>query len=251
MKVLNVLLTNVYFYWGIIIGLLIIEIILTIMCLKKYKREKIKKDFLEIEKQTEEEKKEEEKPVNNEILAILEQMEEDSKLKPEEVVKKFEDDQELNAIISYQELLDSVNNNKIEIEENDEGDIDFVKQLEMELNNEKNTTTETETLDDMFLDSFNVMNNDLSVNEPVIETTEDNITEPSHLDVIDELNSDPKFVTSEVISPVFGRITDFTNYSIHNGNTVEVKQVAGTSPEEDIKNNEAFLKALINFRNNL
>lgn len=244
MAVLNELFTNIYLYWGVITGLLIVEIILTILCLKKHKRDQIKNDFLEIEKETEELAKKEEEPANNEIMAILEQMEEDSKLKPEDVVKQFEDDQELNAIISYQELLDSVNKKEIEIEENDDGDIDFVQQLEMELNDKNDNST---IIEDTMVDT-----NTINIENREPEKIEEEISkEESHLDVIDELNDDKKFVTSEVISPVFGRITDFTEYSLNKDNTVEVKQVAGTSTEEEIKNNEAFLKALIKFRNNL
>ena len=179
MTVLNDLMTNVYLYWGIIIGLLIVDIVLTTLCLKGHKREKIKKDFLEIEKQQEEIEKQEEGPVNEEILAILNQMEEDSKLKPEEVVKKFEDDQELNAIISYQELLNSVNNNKIEIEEDDEGEVDFVKQLESELNVNK-VEEKPETLEDEIIEVMEVKEKDEQKKE-----------EATFLDIVDELNVSP------------------------------------------------------------
>ena len=238
MTVLNTLMNNIYLYWGIIIGLLLVDISLTTLCLGNHKREKIKKDFLEIEK-------EEAKPANEEIMDILKKMEEDSKLKPEEVVKKFEDDQEQNAIISYQELLDSVNNETIEIEENDEGEIDFVKQLEAELNIQDKASEVADTkLESELLATIDNMDN-----KEVVDKVEE-AKEDTHLDVIDELNNDKKFTSSEVISPVFGRISDFTNYSLHK-NMVEVKQVAGTSPEEELKNNEAFLKALIKFRNNL
>ena len=75
--------------------------------------------------------------------------------------------------------------------------------------------------------------------------------EPNYLDALDELDGENKFVNSDIISPVFGKISELTNYSISGENVVEVKQVAGTSPEEELKNNEAFLQALIKFRNNL
>ena len=250
MTILNTLMTNTFLYWGIIMILLVIDIILTALCLKIHKREKIKKDFLEIEKQQEVLEQIEDEPVNEEIMAIFKQMEEDSKLKPEEVVKKFEDDQEQNAIISYQELLNSVNTNQIEIEENDDGEVDFVKKLETELHldKEKDKKNYANSLDDTFIDTTSVVE-EVSQNDNLEQI--DDSSDSSYMDVIDELNNNKKFINSDIISPVFGRITDFTNYSLNKDNTVEVKQVAGTSPEEELKNNEAFLKALIKFRNNL
>lgn len=249
MTILNMLMTNSILYWGIIISLLIADIVLTSLCLKVHKREKIKKDFLEIERQREEQEQEKE-PVNEEIMAIFKQMEEDSKLKPEEVVKKFEDDQESNAIISYQELLNSVNTNQIEIEENDDGEVDFVKKLEAEIHLDKEKTKDSyvNPLEEALADTMSIV--DEASQSDNLEKVEDS-SDISYMDIIDELNNNKKFVNSDIISPVFGRITDFTNYSLNKDNTVEVKQVAGTSQEEELKNNEAFLKALIKFRNNL
>ena len=130
MTILNLLTTNIYLYFGLIALLLIIDIILTTISFKKRKRDRIKKDFLEIETQSLENDEDSSKePVSDEIMEILNKMEEDSKIKPEEVVRKFEEEQEETAIISYQELLDSVNNNKIEITEDDNGDVDFVQAI--------------------------------------------------------------------------------------------------------------------------
>ena len=79
------------------------------------------------------------------------------------------------------------------------------------------------------------------------------------MDIIDELDIDEKpkkFKNSEVLSPVFGR--DIPNYEYktinsfaNTNNKVEVEQVAGDSVDNEIKKNEDFLKALIEFRNNL
>ena len=229
MTVLSSIPTSIYVYLIIIVLLLIIDISLTVLSVKTRKRVKIKKDFLKLEQENDNE----DVIVNNEIMAIFNQMEEDSKLEPEEVVQRFEDEQEKNAIISYQELVNSVKNSEIDIIEDDNGEVDFVKQLELEFEEPVVTIEEKQE-------------------KPTVIKTEIKEEEiPTHLDVVDELNDNKKFVNSEVISPVFGRITDFTNYSLNKENMVEVKQVAGTSPEEEIKKNEAFLKALIEFRNNL
>ena len=67
-------------------------------------------------------------------------MKEDIEIKHKVVVKKYEEEQEEKAIISYQELLDSVNNNKINIGEEEEGDINYVEALEQELGAYSNET---------------------------------------------------------------------------------------------------------------
>ncbi len=245
MTVLSSIPTSVYVYLFIILLLLIIDIVLTVLSLKVRKRVKIKKDFLNLSNNEEIN----DVPVNEEIMAIFNQMEEDSKLEPEEVVQKFEDEQERNAIISYQELVDSVKNSKIDIIEDDNGEVDFVKQLELEFDEPVVSAVESidNSIDDSVFDVSSNINNNIELQTSIIE--DDNT--PSHKDIVDELNDDKKFKTSEIISPVFGRITNFTNYNLNKENTVEIKQVAGTSPEEEIKKNEAFLKALIEFRNNL
>ena len=249
MTILNLLTTNIYLYFGLIALLLIIDIILTTISFKKRKRDRIKKDFLEIETQSLENDEDSSKePVSDEIMEILNKMEEDSKIKPEEVVRKFEEEQEETAIISYQELLDSVNNNKIEITEDDNGDVDFVQAINQELGIENNVEEiiDPENKEVSSKDLLEAI--DKVTNKNVKTTTNDNVS--SHLDIIDEMNDDRKIVGAEVISPVFGRITNGQYPKVHS-NTVEVEQVAGTSTSDEIKKNEAFLKALIEFRNNL
>ena len=124
---------NLYLYLAIIIALLIVDIILSIICINQRKRKNIKEEFIEIEKA---EELDEVKPeVAFELEQILNQMQKDIETKPEEVVRKFEEEQEQKAIISYQELVDSVNNNKIDVVDDEEGTIDFVAALEMENKN--------------------------------------------------------------------------------------------------------------------
>ena len=251
MKFLNIINNNFYLCLGIIIALLLLNVILIIVIVNQRKRKKIKDTFKEIEDivnddSTDNDVEDTYKPeVAFELEQILEKMQKDVEVPPEEVVRKFEEEQEKNAIISYQELLDSVNNNKISIEEEEEGDIDYVAQLESELNLDK-------TYD----------NTPSTIETPIFDTTLesiDNYANKSHLDIIDELDIDEKhkkFKSSEVISPVFGR--DIPNYEYkkissfaNTNNKVEVEQVAGDTIDKEIKKNEDFLKALIEFRNNL
>lgn len=46
-------------------------------------------------------------------------MEADSKLKPEDIVANFEEEQEAQSIISYKELVDAVKNRKEDIYEDE------------------------------------------------------------------------------------------------------------------------------------
>ena len=236
MNYLNFVNNNLYLYLAIIIALLILDVILTIICLNQRKRRNIKEQFSKIE--DEEEKLEsitdEVKPeVAFELEEILEKMQRDVEMQPEDVVRKFEEEQEQKAIISYQELVDSVNNNKIDVVDDEEGDMDYVAALEKQLNPKEENC------------KHNYYNSDYA--------------NKSHLDVIDqmEMEDEPKrFKNSEVLSPVFGRMQpEFVYKKINSfsntNNKVEVEQVSGASTADDVKNNEDFLKALIEFRNNL
>ena len=240
---------NLYLYLAIIIALLIVDIILSIICINQRKRKNIKEEFIEIEKA---EELDEVKPeVAFELEQILNQMQKDIETKPEEVVRKFEEEQEQKAIISYQELVDSVNNNKIDVVDDEEGTIDFVVALEME--NKNNSAADyLEKVEDINEDkTLNTIDDNIDIVNPIMNK--------SHLDVIDEMDYDDspkKFKSSEILSPVFGRMQPNFEYRKINSfantnNKIEIEQVAGESVETDLKNNEDFLKALIDFRNNL
>ncbi len=245
MKYLDFVNNNLYLYLAIIMLLLIVDVILTIISLNQRKRKKIKKDFEELETITNNDNEDTDsvKPeVAFELEKILEQMQQDMDVKPEEVVRMFEEEQEQKAIISYQELVDSVNNNKIDVVDDEEGDMDYVAALEAQMN---------PTLDY----KEEVISNKIDDNSEIF----DDYANKSHLDVIDELNYDEapkKFKSSELLSPVFGRMQpDFEYKKIDSfattNNKVEVEQVAGNTVDSDIKKNEDFLNALIEFRNNL
>lgn len=245
MKYLDFVSNNLYLYLAIITLLLIVDVILTIICLNQRKRKKIKKDFEEIEaiSNNDSEEVSDVKPeVAFELEKILDQMQHDMEVKPEEAVRMFEEEQEQKAIISYQELVDSVNSNKIDVVDDEEGDMDYVAALEAQMNPSVDYKEE-------------VISHKIDNNTEVF----DDYANKSHLDVIDELNYDEapkKFKSSELLSPVFGRMQpDFEYKKIGSfattNNKVEVEQVAGTTVDNDIKNNEDFLNALIEFRNNL
>lgn len=216
MEFMKMIVTNIYLCWAIISVLLISNIIFIIMYLNQKKRKQIKEEFVEIEKNNEEE--------SSELNNIIDKMQKDMELRPEQVVANFEEEQEKNAIISYQELLECVKNNKIQVIEDDQGDVDFVQELNEEIKE-----------------------------EPMTRAYDDS---KSHLDVIDDINDVKRFTGSEIISPVYGRMNSngypvVENYSHSNSlkvgeNTMDLEPVS-----EQIKKNEDFLKNLVEFRNNL
>lgn len=232
---------NLYLYLAIIIALLILDIVLTIVCINQRKRRKIKSDFEEVEhiqEEVEQQNKEFKPEVAFELEQILEKMQKDVEMQPEEVVRKFEEEQEQKAIISYQELVDSVNNNKIDVVDDEEGDMDYVAALTADVSPKEIIMTTNSTLQEM--------------------ESKSDYANKSHLDLIDQMDmeDEPKrFKSSEVLSPVFGRLNPDIQYqtipTFSNNNKVEIEQVAGEEPEAELKNNEDFLKALIEFRSNL
>ena len=252
MDFLNIISNNFYLCFGIIVALFLVNVLLIIVIFNQRKRKKIKADFKEIEDIVNDDKidddiKDTYKPeVAFELEQVLAKIQKDVEANPEEIVKKFEDEQEQQAIISYQELLDSVNSNKIEVVDDEESDVDFVAALESEMNLASIIDEDTPS----------------TVSTPIFDTSLESIDDyanKSHLDIIDELDIDDapkKFKNSEVLSPVFGR--DIPNYEYkkissfaNTNNKIEVEQVAGDTIDKEIKKNEDFLKALIEFRNNL
>ena len=241
---LNIITSNLYLYFGMIAVLLILDSILIIMAINEHKRRKIKKDFEEVE--SEQINVEEETSLSLELQTLLEKMEEDLKAKPEDVVRQFEESQEENAIISYQELVDNVKAGKIEIEEDDNGTVDFVSAIEGEISKEP------------IIESIG--DSEVKVTKEMLKEAIKTIEEGK---VIEEK---PSFKNSEILSPVFGRVNPDIEYNIIPGikkvssNTYtnqpielseyEVDAVKETY-EDDIKKNEDFLKSLIDFRKNL
>ena len=128
----------------------------------------------EKQKEIEEAKKEEH---NSEFEKILSKMEEESKLKPEEVVANFEKEQEAQSIISYKELVNAVKNR----------DDDYEDELE---------SRPLDTVSNIIDDLESTQNEEIDLNyEKSIE------------------NNDRKFRNTDVISPVYGIVSSGNNES--------------------------------------
>jgi len=256
-KLINFLSNNEVMYWLVIAIVVILIVIISVILVNRKKRRDIKKEFddslidLELEKQQDEEL--ESKNFPKELEEILAKMQQNMEAKPEEVVAKFEEEQEKNAVISYQELVKKASDHSIgNIETNiynatinDENDgIDFVAALDL-------NDTEEEIIP-MFSNNSN---------EEVIEI-EDNIID-EEIEAKQEVsavndkkfyeNSEVKVNPDEFISPVFGKMENNFDYpTIKQPHRINLHE--SLTPEEidvEIERSEAFLKALIDFRNNL
>lgn len=229
----NLIITNIYLYICVIIGLIILTSILLILATNERKRRKIKNDFIQAEKIEEELSQIKDKPVNNELEEILRKMQEDIDVKPEDVVKKFEEEQEEKAIISYQELVDNVKAGKIEVVDDEESDINYVETLNIDMNQ-----------------------------EPIMEISseEPEITPQMVKDVIENISSSSikeepkKFKKSDFISPIYGIMDEKLEYPTVK-KTENILDIMNTRDynklTEEIKRQEEFLNALKEFRKNL
>jgi len=230
----NFLLTNIYLYICIIIVLVIIATILFIIASNQKNRKKIKDDYVEAERIEAELEKIEETPQSNELENILKKMQEDMDLKPEDVVKKFEEEQEEKAIISYQELVDNVKSGKIEVIDDEETDTNFVESLNME---EASEPIVVSTLDETS-----------SVTPEMVKEAIQNISDSS-------VKEEPKkFKNSAFISPIYGVMTENLEYPKvkKNENILDIMNTKDYNElTEEIKKQEDFLNALKEFRNNL
>ena len=226
--------SNIYLYICILLGLAILSTILFIIAGNQKNRKKIKDDFVEATKLEEELENNDNKESTNELENILKKMQEDINVTPEDVVKKFEEEQEEKAIISYQELVDSVKAGKIEIVDDEESDIDFVKSLELtdeqepimaiEPSEEKTVTPE------MVREAIETISNDSVKEEP------------------------KKFKNSDFISPIYGVMNNTLDYpKVRKAETLlDIMNTRDYNElTKEIERQEEFLKALKEFRNNL
>lgn len=230
----NFLLANIYLYICILIVLVIIATILFIIASNQKTRKKIKDDYVEAERVEAELEKIEETPKSSELEDILKKMQEDIDLKPEDVVKKFEEEQEEKAIISYQELVDNVKSGKIEVIDDEESDVNFVEDLEIDLTEEPIASTiedeESQVTPEMVKEAIQTITNSSVKEEP------------------------KKFKNSEFISPIFGVMNTNLEYpKVKKSETVLDLMNTKDYNEltEEIKKQEEFLNALKTFRNNL
>lgn len=233
-EVFNFIISNMYLYVCVVVLLIIINSILIILAINKHKRLKIKSDYIEAEANEEKLNEKTETRVTNELETLLQKMQEDVDVKPEDVVKKFEEEQEENAIISYQELVDNVKSGKIEIVDDDNGNVNYVEDIvgdEPIMAIEELPEDENKVTPEMVKEAINAISTEKVVEEP------------------------KKFKRSEFISPIFGRMDDQqieyptikkTSNNIDLLNTTEYNNLT-----DEIKRQEEFLNALKEFRKNL
>lgn len=201
---------------------------------------------------------EEEKPVVSEntikIEGILDQMQKNLEASPSTVVDNFEREQEEKAIISYQELVKQLKRGKIEenVIKVDEDTLTGDKSLNALVDEIKNPTRELKELETVkevvSSDTKKFRNTDFI--SPVYGKMEDKLEYPkvksfARKDSIEELNQfDEKYGKYNIES----YLEEFKNDT--NLNTLE--QTLDMEPiSTEIKQNEDFLKALKEFRENL
>ena len=231
--ILNLIVSNVYIYICIIIGLLILNTILLIAATNQRNRRKIKNDYVEAERIEEELEKVEDSKMSNELEDILKKMQADMDVTPEDVVRKFEEEQEEKAIISYQELVDNVKAGKIQVIDDEQSEINFVEELNVVDDLEPVITIEQEKSD---------------VTPEMVKEAIETISK-------DSIKEEPKkFKQSEFISPVFGVMNSKVEYPKVK-KTENILDLMNTKDynelTEEIKRQEDFLNALKEFRNNL
>lgn len=241
MELLNILSNNTIFL-SILIGILVINfgcIIYLVLREKKEDKKEIDEILSELEEPIKEEIKLEDKEKEEkqdlkleenkrEVEEMLMKMQKDLEATPEDVVTHFENEQEENSIISYQELLKSVKEKK----ENE------IKVTPVKIEEDVEEKIEIKEFD-----------NEDTVR---IETIK---------------SSDKKFKNTDFISPIFGIQDNEIKYptvpklirekeetiSLFDSLDIdyEEKVVDTTKLDAEIKKNDDFLKALKEFRKNL
>ena len=167
------------------------------------------------------------------LEAVLDKMQEDVNKTKVDEVKSFEEEQEEKAIISYQELLKAVKR-----------DVDDVTKVEIP-SEEKPVVVEDEEAKVQIMPEEVI---EKSVTTPVVETMEEK-----------ETRKPSKFQNSEFISPIYGRVNNDVKYPkipafrekqepINHEDDLEKTIVFDAIKNDD---NDEFLKALKEFRNNL
>ena len=200
----------------------------------------------EIKEQKFEEKK-------SEIEEMLEKMQEDLDKKPEDVVTNFENEQEEKAIISYQELLDSIKEKSPKVEVVDD-ELEYRQEKEMskklnETNNETNKIVEEEKTETNAVKKFK--NTDFI--SPVYGKMNEHLEYPTvpsfekHEQVEFDFDDDYFELENRNIDDYLEEYNFKNNMEI---NTLE--QTLDMPPiSKEIKKNDEFLQALKEFRKNL
>lgn len=274
-EVLNIALNNNYIYGGII-GVLIIIIIITIISIKKDRDRLVKSRVKEVEPVFEPAKTEEEQAkARFELSKAIKDMKEEIETKPvidDDDIKNYEQDQEENAIISYQELVEAVRKQNIDHQPQTEVGMEVADNKAIEEPNLDNNLNEVEafkeatpkTIDeeitkkaDDLVDMINTADDTPIYEERTIENHPD---EPDHTTITETviykeepeevdrtLTSDErKFQTSEFISPVFGKNPQADINVVDRKKTLD-----DIINNEDTEDNDEFLDNLKNFKERL
>lgn len=227
MEILNILLEHKIIF-SILIGILIINfsfIFYFIIKERKEDKKEIDEILNELEpKNIEEDKKQDEQVENNkkEVEEMLLKMQKDLEAKPEDVVTNFENEQEENSIISYQELLNSVK------EKNNNVNVQTVKIEEpekVEIEDISDDTLELEPLEDKKFKSTEFIS-------PIFGRQNNKIKYPT----VPKLNSN---------------IFDEIDFKPQEKIEKKIEILDNNKLDEEIKKNDDFLKALKEFRKNL
>lgn len=223
-SLMNIINNSTFYYVAVALAYVLV-IFFVIFLLVKNKRKRIERVKIEDASKKDIE--------SVDLEAGLDKMQEDVNKTKVDEVKSFEEEQEEKAIISYQELLKAVKR-----------DVDDVTKVEIP-SEEKPVVVEDEEAKVQIMPEEVV---EKSVSTPVVETMEEK-----------ETRKPSKFQNSEFISPIYGRVNNDVKYPkipafrekqepINHEDDLEKTIVFDAIKNDD---NDEFLKALKEFRNNL
>ena len=223
-SLMNIINNSTFYYVAVALAYVLV-IFFVIFLLVKNKRKRIERVKIEDAPKKDIE--------SVDLEAVLDKMQEDVNKTKVDEVKSFEEEQEEKAIISYQELLKAVKR-----------DVDDVTKVEIP-SEEKTIVVEDEEAKVQIMPEEVV---EKSVSTPVVETVEEK-----------ETRKPSKFQNSEFISPIYGRVNNDVKYPkipafrekqepINHEDDLEKTIVFDAIKNDD---NDEFLKALKEFRNNL
>lgn len=224
-SLMNIINNSTFYYVAVALAYVLV-IFFVIFLLVKNKRKRIERVKIEDAPKKDIE--------SVDLEAVLDKMQEDVNKTKVDEVKSFEEEQEEKAIISYQELLKAVKR-----------DVDDVTKVEIP-SEEKPVVVEEEEEAKVQIMPEEVI--EKSVSTPVVETMEEK-----------ETRKPSKFQNSEFISPIYGRVNNDVKYPkipafrekqepINHEDDLEKTIVFDAIKNDD---NDEFLKALKEFRNNL
>jgi hypothetical protein len=223
-SLMNIINNSTFYYVAVALAYVLV-IFFVIFLLVKNKRKRIERVKIEDASKKDIE--------SVDLEAVLDKMQEDVNKTKVDEVKSFEEEQEEKAIISYQELLKAVKK-----------DVDDVTKVEIP-SEEKPVVVEDEEAKVQIMPEEVI---EKSVSTPVVETMEEK-----------ETRKPSKFQNSEFISPIYGRVNNDVKYPkipafrekqepINHEDDLEKTIVFDAIKNDD---NDEFLKALKEFRNNL